>query len=227
MNVWYIILPVIGFVVGAVLFFLIGVAYRKRTAEKQIGSAEEEATRIINKAIKTGENKQREMLLEAKDEIHKSRTELEKEMKESRADLQKQERRLQQKEESLDKKTDAYEKRKEELTKKHAQADALREEIEQVKKAQLEVLERISGISQEEAKEYLLKQVEDDVRHERAVRIKEIKEQYKEEADQYAREIISIAIQRCAADHAAEATVSVVPLPNDEMKGRIIIIYKK
>ena len=222
MDILYIILPLIGFIIGAAAFFFIGAAYRKRTAEKEIGSAEEEATRIINKAIKAGESKQREMLLEAKDEIHKSRTKFEKEVKESRADLQKQERRLQQKEETLDKKTDAYEKRKDELAKKHAQADALREEIEQIKRAQLATLEQVSGITQDEAKAYLLKQVEDEVRHESAIRIKEIKEQCKEEADQYAREVISIAIQRCAADHAAETTVSVVPLPNDEMKGRII-----
>ena len=222
MDIWYIILPLLGLLIGAAVFFFVGVAYRKHVAEKEIGSAEEEATRIINKAIKAGENKQREMLLEAKDEIHKSRTELEKEVKESRADLQKQERRLQQKEESLDKKLDAYEKRKDDLARKHAEADAVRSEIEGIKQSQLETLEKISGITQDEAKAYLLKQVEDEVRHESAVKIKEVKEQYKEEADQYAREIISIAIQRCAADHAAETTVSVVPLPNDEMKGRII-----
>ena len=222
MDKLYIILPLVGFLIGAVVFFFIGALYRKRVAEKEIGSAEEEATRIINKAIKAGENKQREMLLEAKDEIHKSRTELEKEVKETRADLQKQERRLQQKEESLDKKLDSYERRKEELNKKHAEADAARDEIEQIRQQQLETLEKISGITQDEAKAYLLQKVEDEVRHESAIRIKEIKEQCKEEADQYAREIISIAIQRCAADHAAETTVSVVPLPNDEMKGRII-----
>ena len=222
MDILYIVLPIVGFLIGAAVFFFIGITYRKRVAEKEIGSAEEEATRIINKAIKAGESKQHELLLEAKDEIHKSRTEFEKEVKESRATLQKQERRLQQKEESLDKKTDAYEKRKEELAQKHAEIDAVREEVEQLKHAQLDALERISSITQEEAKEYLLKQVEDEVRHESAIRISEIKEQAKEEADQYAREIISIAIQRCAADHAAEATVSVVALPNDEMKGRII-----
>ncbi|MBR6738098.1 MAG: ribonuclease Y [Oscillospiraceae bacterium] len=222
MDVWHVILPILGFLIGAGVFFFIGTVYRKRVAEKEIGSAEEEATRIINKAIKAGENKQREMLLEAKDEIHKSRTELEKEVKETRADLQKQERRLQQKEESLDKKLDSYERRKEELNKKHAEADAAKEEIEQIRQKQLETLEKISGITQEEAKAYLLQQVEDEVRHESAIRVKEIKEQFKEEADQYAREVISIAIQRCAADHAAETTVSVVPLPNDEMKGRII-----
>ncbi len=222
MDVWHVILPVLGFLIGAGVFFFIGAQYRKRVAEKEIGSAEEEATRIINKAIKAGENKQREMLLEAKDEIHKSRTELEKEAKETRADLLKQERRLQQKEESLDKKLDSYERRKEELNKKHADADAAKEEIEQIRQQQLETLEKVSGITQEEAKAYLLQQVEDEVRHESAIRVKEIKEQFKEEADQYAREVISIAIQRCAADHAAETTVSVVSLPNDEMKGRII-----
>jgi ribonuclease Y len=222
MNVWYIILPVIEFVVGAVLFYLIGVAYRKRTAEKQIGSAEEEATRIINKAIKTGENKQREMLLEAKDEIHKSRTELEKEMKESRADLQKQERRLQQKEESLDRKTESLEKKTETLNRKIQEAEAQQEEIRLVKKSQMEVLERISGFTAEEAKQYLIRNLEGEVTHEMAAKIKEVEAQFKEEADQRAREYIATAIQRCAADHTSEVTVSVVPLPNDEMKGRII-----
>ena len=222
MDPLYIILPIAGFILGAILFFLAGITYRKRTAEREIGSAESEATRILNEAIKSSESKKREMLLEAKEEIHKSRTEYEREVKERRAELQKQERRLQQKEESLDKKLDAHEKKEDELAKKVQQIAAQQEEIDRIKRSQLEMLEKISGLTQEEAKKYLLDNIESEVRHEAAVKIKEIEAQTKEEADQMAREIISIAIQRCAADHAAEATVSVVPLPNDEMKGRII-----
>ena len=211
-----------GLVVGGVIFFILGVTYRKKVAEKEIGSAEEEAKRIINEAIRGGENKKREMLLEAKEEIHKSRTENEKEVKERRSELQKQERRLQQKEESLDKKLDIHEKKEEELAKKIANVQAQQEEVTSLKRSQMEMLEKISGLTQDEAKAYILKGVEDDVRHETAMKIKEIEDQMKDEADQKAREIITTAIQRCAADHAAEVTVSVVPLPNDEMKGRII-----
>jgi ribonuclease Y len=191
-------------------------------AEKEISSAEEEARRIVNESIKSAESKKREMLLEAKEEIHKSRTEYEKEVKERRADLQKQERRLQQKEETLDKKVDAYERKDEDLNRKLANVAATQAEVTQLKQSQTEVLEKLSGLTQEEAKEYLLNNIASEVRHETAMKIKETETQLKEEADQRAREILSTAIQRCAADHAAEATVSVVPLPNDEMKGRII-----
>lgn len=222
MDIMYILLPAAAAVVFGAIFFFVGASYRKKVAEKEIGSAEDEAKRIINEAIKAAESKNREMLLEAKEEIHKSRTEYEKEVKERRADLQKQERRLQQKEESLDKKVDTYEKREEELTKKLQNVAASQEEVAQLKRSQLEVLERISGLTQEDAKEYLLKNIESEVRHETAMKIKEVESQLKDESDQRAREIIATAIQRCAADHAAEATVSVVPLPNDEMKGRII-----
>ena len=211
-----------GLIVGGVIFFILGVTYRKKVAEKEIGSAEEEAKRIINEAIKGGENKKREMLLEAKEEIHKTRTEQERENKERRNELQKQERRLQQKEESLDKKLDIHEKKEEDLAKKVAAVQKQQDEVTLIKKGQLEMLEKISGMTQEEAKTYLLNNVESEVRHETAMKIKEIEAQLKDEAEQKAREIITTAIQRCAADHAAEATVSVVPLPNDEMKGRII-----
>ena len=180
------------------------------------------ARRIINEAIKGGESKKREMLLEAKEEIHKSRSEYEQEVKERRAEVSKQERRLQQKEEALDKKVNLHEKKEDELAKKIAAIDKKQEEVDSLKRSQMEVLEKISGLTQDEAKAYILKGVEDDVRHETAMKIKEIETQMKEEADQTAREIIATAIQRCAADHAAETTVSVVPLPNDEMKGRII-----
>ena len=212
----------IAAVVFCAVFFAAGILYRKKVAEKQIGSAEEEAKRIINEAIKGGENKKREMLLEAKEEIHKSRSEYEREVKERRAEVSKQERRLQQKEEALDKKIDLHEKKEDELAKRIAAIDKKQEEVESLKRSQMEVLEKISGLTQEEAKAYILKGVEENVRHETAMKIKEIEAQMKEEADQTAREIIATAIQRCAADHAAETTVSVVPLPNDEMKGRII-----
>ena len=211
-----------AFVVAAVVFFLLGIRHRKNVAEKEISSAEEEATRIINEAIKSSENKKREALLEAKEEILKSRTEYEKEVKERRADIQKQERRLQQKEENLDHKMDTIEKKEEALAAKHAAADREAEEIRTIKRSQTEMLERISGLTADQAKEYLISQVESEVTHETALKIKEIETRAKEEADQRAREIVATAIQRCAADHVAEITVSVVPLPNDEMKGRII-----
>ena len=220
-NTLCLILSIAAVVLCAV-FFAAGILYRKKVAEKQIGSAEEEAKRIINEAIKGGENKKREMLLEAKEEIHKSRSEYEREVKERRAEVSKQERRLQQKEEALDKKIDLHEKKEDELAKRIAAIDKKQEEVESLKRSQMEALEKISGLTQEEAKAYILKGVEENVRHETAMKIKEIEAQMKEEADQTAREIIATAIQRCAADHAAETTVSVVPLPNDEMKGRII-----
>ena len=220
-NTLCLILSIAAVVLCAV-FFAAGILYRKKVAEKQIGSAEEEAKRIINEAIKGGENKKREMLLEAKEEIHKSRSEYEREVKERRAEVSKQERRLQQKEEALDKKIDLHEKKEDELAKRIAAIDKKQEEVESLKRSQMEVLEKISGLTQEEAKAYILKGVEENVRHETAMKIKEIEAQMKEEADQTTREIIATAIQRCAADHAAETTVSVVPLPNDEMKGRII-----
>ena len=216
------IVSIAAFVVAAVVFFLLGIRYRKNVAEREISSAEEEATRIINEAIKSSENKKREALLEAKEEILKSRSEYEREVKERRADLQKQERRLQQKEENLDHKMDSIEKKEEALTAKHAAADKAAEEIKNIKHSQMEMLERISGFTADEAKDYLIAQVESDVTHETAIKIKEIEARAKEEADQRAREIVATAIQRCAADHVAEITVSVVPLPNDEMKGRII-----
>ena len=220
---WYVyVLLIIGYVAVAFLCFFLGISYRKKVAEKEIGSAETEATRIINEAIKSGESKKRELLVEAKEEIHKSRSEHDKEIKERRAELQKQERRLQQKEESLDKKVDAFEKKEEDLRKRQAAVVASQEEVNLIKKSQLEMLEKISGLTQEEAKTYLLKNIEAECRHDAAIKIKEIENQTKENADNLAREIIAIAIQRCAADHAAEATVSVVALPNDEMKGRII-----
>ena len=220
-------LQVILIAIGAALLsgiicFIAGVTYRKKIAEREIGSAEAEATRLINDAIRSGENRKKEMLLEAKDEIHKSRTEHEKEMKERKAEISKQERRLQQKEDTLDKKTDAFERKEEELNKRLAKVTETQAEADEIKRQQTVTLEQISGLTQEEARKYLLQSVEDDVRHDAAMKIKEIESQIKDEAEEKAREIIATAIQRCAADHAAETTVSVVALPNDEMKGRII-----
>ena len=209
-------------VVVAVISFYLGYSYRKKVSEKEISSAEEEARRIVNEAIKSSESKKREALLEAKEEILQSRAEYEKEEKSRRADLQKQERRLQQKEENLDRKTENIERKEEALNQKHADADSEMEEIKVIKRSQTEMLERISGFTAEEAKNYLIAQVESEVTHEAALKIKEIESRAKEEADQRAKEIVATAIQRCAADHVAEITVSVVPLPNDEMKGRII-----
>ncbi len=222
MEPFEILIAVICAVAGLLIGTVIGIQYRKRVAEREIGSAEAEATRIINDAIRGGENKKKEMLLEAKDEIHKSRTEYEKEVKERRSELSKQERRLQQKEESLDKKTDAFERKEEELAKRLAKVNETQAKADELCKAQTEKLEEISQLTQEQAKQYLLETVEADVRHETAMKIKEIEAQFKDEAETKAREVIATAIQRCAADHAAETTVSVVPLPNDEMKGRII-----
>ena len=215
-------LIILGAVVIAVVCFFLGVGYRKRVGEREIGSAEAEATRIINEALRSGESRKKEMLLEAKDEIHKSRTEHDKEVKERRAELSKQERRLEQKEATLDKKTEAFERKEEEMARRLEDVAKTRQEAEELKQQQMATLEQISGLTQEQAKQFLLDSVEEEVRHETAVKIKEIEQQLKDDADEKAREILSIAIQRCAADHAAEATVSVVPLPTDEMKGRII-----
>ncbi len=217
-----IITGIIALVIGLAVGFPLGIRYRKNVSEKEISSAEEEGTRIINEAIKSAESKKREALLEAKEEILKNRSEYEKEVKERRADLQRQENRLQQKEENLDRKTEAIEKREESLAQKHAAIDKENEEIKVIKRSQTEMLERISGFTADEAKQYLISQVESEVTHETALKIKEVESRMKEECEVRAREVVAQAIQRCAADQVAEMTVSVVPLPNDEMKGRII-----
>lgn len=204
------------------IMFRLGVNHRKKTAEKAIGSAEEESNKILSEAQKIAENKKREVLLEAKEEIHKSRVELDREIKERRVELQKVERRLIQKEETLDKKTDLLEKKDETLNRKLKEAELLKDKTNELKERQMRELERISGLSIDEAKDYLLKNVEDEVKHEMAMLIKEIEEKTREESERKARDIISVAIQKIAADHVSENTVSVVPLPNDEMKGRII-----
>mgnify|MGYP003307768210 CR=1 FL=1 len=220
---WYeIVFIVVGVLAGLAVGFGLGTVYRKKVAEAEIGSAELEATRIINEAIRNGESRKKEMLLEARDEIHKSRAEHDKEVKERRAELSKQERRLEQKESALDKKTEAFERKEEELSKKLAKVAETQAQADEIRQQQMATLEQISGLTQEQAKQYLLQSVEDEVRHELAMKIKELENQYRDEAESTAREIIATAIQRCAADHAAETTVSVVALPTDEMKGRII-----
>ena len=219
------IMIAIGLLVGLIIGVILGIVTFKKKykdADEKIKNADNEALRIYNERISSGENRKKELLLEAKDEIHKLRTEHEKDVKERRSELSKQERRLQQKEESLDKKTDAFERKEEELTRRMAEVAQTQAQAEEVKKQHMATLERISGLNQEQAKQFLLDSVEQEVRHETAMKIKEIEQEYKDTAEEKAREILSIAIQRCAADHAAEATVSVVPLPNDEMKGRII-----
>ena len=221
-----IVIAVIAAVAAAVVFgvlgFIIGGQHRKKVAEAAIGSATEEAARIVNQAVQTAENKRKETILEAKDEAHQLITEAEKETNERRAEVQRQERRLIQKEETLDKKVDAMEKKEEALSEKLKEADAKLVEVEQIKKSQFDMLEKISGFTKEQAKALLLQNLDEELTHDKAVRIMDYEQRTKDEADALAREIITTAIQRCAADHASEATVSVVSLPNDEMKGRII-----
>lgn len=202
--------------------FIIGGIHRRNVAEASIGSAKKEAARIINDAMTQADTKKKEAILEAKDEIHKQRTETERELRERRAEAQRQERRVIQKEETLDKRSENLEKKEEALEKKLKTVDERMAEIESIKRSQFEMLERISGYTKEQARDYLLKTLEDSLSHEKALKIQEFEQKTKDESDVLAREVISTAIQRCAADHAAEATVSVVALPNDEMKGRII-----
>lgn len=223
MPIWLaILLIVLCAIVSGVACFLAGVSHRKKIAEAEIGSAESEAKRIVDEAVKEAEAKKKEYVLEGKDEIHRFRNESEKELNARRKEVQRQERRIQQKEETLDRKIDNLEKKEENVSKKLKQADEKLAEAESIKKSQFDVLERISGFSAEQAKEYLLKNLESELTHEKAVKIMDFEQQLREESEKKARNIISLAIQRCAADHVAEAAVSVVPLPNDEMKGRII-----
>ncbi|MDP4120033.1 MAG: ribonuclease Y [Bacillota bacterium] len=212
---------VIAAVCGIAAYF-IGIAHRKSVAEKAIGTAEQEAKRIIADAIKSAEAKKKETILEGKDEIHRLRNESEKDMAERRKEVQRQERRIQQKEEALDKKIASIETKEEKIAQKNKEADEKLVDAEAIKKSQFEMLERISGYTGEQAKTFLLQQLDDELTHEKSVKIMDYEQQLKEESDQKARNIISMAIQRCASDHVTEATVSVVPLPNDEMKGRII-----
>jgi ribonuclease Y len=213
---------IVKYVIIACIAGAIGYLVRKTIAEAKISSAEAEAKRIISEAQKEAETKKRETLVEAKDEIYKMRSEVERESRDRRSELQQLERRLLQKEESLDRKSEMLERREESMNQSRKEVERLRQEVTDMLQKQRVELERLSGLTAEEAKAIILKQVEDDVKHETAMMIKEIEAQAKEEAEKRARNIISLAIQRTAADHVAEATVSVVALPNDEMKGRII-----
>ncbi len=213
---------VIGVVIGLVVGVALGIIVRKMVSEKKIGSAKEEAEKIRSDAKKEAETAKKEALISAKEEILRQRNESEREMKERRGEITRQERRLVQKEENLDKKTEALEKKNEQLDKKLKENDALREQINELFQKELKILENISGITATEAKEELISRVESEVKHELAQRLDDLETQFKEEADDKAKNIISLAIQRCAADHVAETTISVVALPNEDMKGRII-----
>lgn len=217
-----IVIAVAALLIGISAGIYLGIQRRKKIAEAEIGSAEQEAKRIVSEAIKTAEAKKKEAVLEGKDELHRLRSENEKEIADRRKEVQRQERRIQQKEETLDKKLDNLEAKEEKVSKKLKDADAKLEEIGKIKSSQFEMLERISGYTAEQAKSYLLSQLDSELTHEKATKIMEYEQKLKEEADAKARNIITLAIQRLAADQVAEATVSVVPLPNDEMKGRII-----
>jgi len=197
-------------------------SYRKKVVESKIGNAEDKAREIIDEALKTAETKKRESLLEVKEESIRTKNELDKEIKERRAEAQRYERRVQQKEENIDKKAEAIEKKEASLASKEENLAKLREEVAKLNEQRLQELERISGLTSDQAKDYLLKIVEDEVKHESAVMIKEMESRAKEEADKKAKEYVVSAIQKCAADHVSETTISVVQLPNDEMKGRII-----
>lgn len=207
---------------GIAIAFPLGIQYRKKVAEAELGTAEEEAKRIVGDAIKDAEVKKKEALVEAKDEIHKQRTEAEKEVKERRNEVQRLERRVQQKEESVDRKLDNLEKKEETLQNKIKEAESKLKEAAEIKANQFEVLEKISGYTAEQAKEYLLSSLENELVHEKALKINLYEQKFKDESEQKAKEIIATAIQKCASDYVGEVTVSVVPLPNDEMKGRII-----
>ena len=209
-------------VVAAVISHFVTVSNLKKNADSKIGNAETKAREIIDDAVKTAEAKKKESLLEIKEESIKNKNELEKETKERRAELQRYEKRVLSKEEALDKKADAIEKREAGFTAKEEQLRQREAKVEELSKQRVQELERISGLTSEQAKEYLLKTVEDDVKHDTAKMIKEMEAQAKEEADKKAKEYVVTAIQRCAADHVAETTISVVQLPSDEMKGRII-----
>ncbi|MBQ7302956.1 MAG: ribonuclease Y [Clostridia bacterium] len=212
----------VGAVVSGVVSFRAGYNNRRKKAEATIGSAEKRAEEILKEADAQAETKKKESIMSAKDEIYRLRNENEKELKERRSDVQRQERRLQQKEESLDRKIDNYEKKEAAIAQRQKDLDDVAAELDAMKKSQFDLLERISGFTTEQAKEYLLKNLADELTHEKAVKLTEFENQLKDEAESKARTLISHAIQRVAADQVTETTVSVVPLPNDEMKGRII-----
>ncbi len=212
---------VVAIVVGVICFYA-GIAYRRKVAEARIGSAEDEAKRIVNDAIKSAEQKRKEVVIEAKDEIFRMRNESERELRERRAEVQRQERRIIQKEESIDKKTEQIEAEEAKIQRRSGELSEKLQEVEALKKNQFEMLEKVSGLSAEQAKSLLLTELDNELAHEKAVRINFYDQQLRDDADSMARNMLSMAIARCASDYSSEATVSVVPLPNDEMKGRII-----
>ncbi len=217
---WWI--AVVTGVAAAAIGIVVGIIIRKNIAEKQIGSAEAEAKKILADAIKTAETKRKEFMLEAREKIQAERNDLEREVKERRAELTRQETRLANKEDNLDKKAEAFEKKEEALANKVKETEEIKEKIQQLHESQLKLLEKISGYSQEEARAMLIKNLVDDVKHEQAIKLAELEAEFKDEADKKAKNIISLAIAKCAADHVSETTISVITLPNDEMKGRII-----
>lgn len=212
----------IGAVLGVIVGVIAGILYRKRVAEKALGSAEEQAKKIVNDAIHEAEAKKKEALLEAKEEILSAKNESESELKERRKEVSRQERRIAQKEENIDAKLASLDQKEAAMGEKQKKMDELKAEIEATLKKEILALEKISGITTEEAKELLLTRAESEIAHETALKLSEYEARFKEEADSKARDILSLAIQRCAADHVSEVAISVVPLPNEEMKGRII-----
>ena len=221
-SILTIVVAVVAAVVSGFVCFFAGSAYRRKTAEAKLASAEEEAKRIVNDAIKAAEQKRKETVIEAKDEALRMKTEADKEIKERRSELSRQERRLDPKEEALDKRVAAFEQKEEEQRQRSELVEAKLDELEQLKLRQLEKLETIAGLTQEDAKQLLLNRLDQDLTHEKAMRVAAYEANLKDQCDAMARELIGQAIARCAADHSSETTVSVVPLPSDEMKGRII-----
>ena len=213
---------VIGLIVGGAVGYFIGYRLRKKFAEAEIGSAEQQAKKILEDGIKQAETKKKELLLEAKEEIIRARNDSERELKDRRNELSGLEKRLVSKEESLDRKIENIEHRTETLNRKIKENERLREEIEEMRQSEITKLEQVAGLTAEQAKEEMLEKLEGEIRHETAMRVIEIESEMRENADQKAKEIVSLAIQRCAADYSSEITVSVVPLPSDDMKGRII-----
>ena len=227
--IFYVIAVVVAAVIASAVTAIVMKIKRERDDEKKIGSAKEKARQIIDDALKSAEEtrkdaeeSKRERLLEAKEEAMRTKNDMEKEVRDRRAEIQKSERRLEQKEANVDKRTDAVEKREESLNQREKEINERFEEVARLNQERLQELERISGLTSEQAKEYLLKAVEDDIKRESAVMIKNMEAEAREEADKRAKEIVVNAIERCAADHVSETTISVVQLPNDEMKGRII-----
>jgi ribonucrease Y len=217
-----IIVTILAVIIAVIVGGAVGYMARKRSAEAQIGSAEQEALKIVSDAEAKGEARKKELMLEAKEDIHRLRQELDRDTKERWNEISRQERRVVQKEENLDRKLESVKKKEEQLARKESRIDKTQQAVDEIHAKQKTELERISGLTSDEAKTILMAETEEELKHEKAVKIKEYEQQTKDEADKKARDILSIAIQRCAADHVAETTVSVVALPNDEMKGRII-----